>query len=344
VLFNPAADTADRQVTLFLRPLDPEADRWDGRREMIGADLRQRTGFKTVLRSNMLPRALTAAARRAKRLACLHALGVYPAGVSPDLAAFKQVSERVPGVKVEDRSELLPALRAVKSPAELRLMRRAVEATEAGYAAAFKVTRPGAGEGEIARAIESAFHDRGAEGSAYNPIVGTGANGTILHYMANAAPVEAGDLIVIDAGASFAGYAADVTRTLPASGRFTAEQREVYEVVLRAQRAAIAAVRPGAKMSDVDEAARVVIEKAGYGDAFVHSIGHPLGLEVHDVTPEGPLRAGMVVTVEPGVYLQERKLGVRIEDDILITAKGNQNLTARIPKTVEEVEEAMGSR
>ena len=146
---------------------------------------------------------------------------------------------------------------------------------------------------------------------------------------------------MIDSAAAYGGYAADVTRTLPVSGRFTAEQREVYEVVLRAQLAAIKAAKPGAKVSDVDSAARNVIEKAGYGDAFIHSTGHPLGLEVHDVMPDGPYRPGMVITIEPGVYFPERKLGVRIEDDILITAGGNRNLTSGIPKTVAEVEAAM---
>src|SRR5439155_2781663 len=130
----------------------------------------------------------------------------------------------------------------------------------------------------------------------------------------------------------------------PASGKFTSDQREVYDVVLRAQLAGIKAVRPGVKMSDVDAAARGVIERAGYGAAFIHNIGHQLGLQVHDVTPDGPLKPGMVVTIEPGVYLPERKIGVRIEDDILVTAKGNQNLTAAVPKTIAENERAMAGR
>lgn len=341
VLFDPENEDPDRRCVLFLRPLNPELERWDGYREQISSTLKQSTGFKTIMRSNMLPRALTGAARRRKRLTCLHALTVYPAPVSPDLAVFRSVAERVPGVAIEERTDLLPQMRATKSPAELGLMRQAVAATEAGYAAALAMIRPGVSELQIAQTLEREYQANGAEGVAYNSIVGSGLNATVLHYMDNSAAAQDGDLLLIDSAAAYGGYAADVTRTLPVSGRFTAEQREVYEAVLRSQLAAIKACRPGATMTEVDAAARKVLEKAGFGDAFIHGIGHQLGMEVHDVTPDGPLKPGMVVTIEPGVYLPERKTGVRIEDDILITAKGNQNLTAGIPKTVAEVEAAI---
>ena len=341
LLFDPSAEDPDRRCVLLLRPLNPELERWDGYRDQIGSPLKERTGFTSVMRSNMLPRLLTGAARRAKRLACLHPFTVYPAAVSPDLAVFRQVSERVPGVTIEDQTQLLPSLRAVKSEAELALMRRAANATLAGFTAALSIIGPGVSELQIAQALERGYLDGGADGVAYNSIVGSGMNATVLHYMDNSAVAEAGELLLIDSAASYRNYAADVTRTIPVSGRFSAEQREVYEVVLAAQAAAVKAVRPGATMTDVDGAARKVIERAGFGDAFIHSIGHQLGIEVHDVTPDGPLKQGMVVTIEPGVYFPERKLGVRIEDDILVTARGNANLTAAIPKTVESIEGAM---
>jgi Xaa-Pro aminopeptidase len=344
ILFDPTHENPDRRCVLVLRPLNPEVDRWDGYRETIGSTLRGRTGFTSVMRSGSLPALLTQAARRSKRLACLHPFSTYPAPVSPDLAVFKQIAERVPGVAIEDRTDLLPSMRAVKSPAELALMRGAIHATAAGFEAAFRMIRPGVNEGQIAQALEGAFRAAGGDGVAYNSIVGSGLNGTVLHYMDNKATAEAGDLLVIDAGANCQGYAADVTRTLPVSGRFTSEQREPYEVVLQAQAAAIKAAVSGAKFSDVDAAARAVIDKAGYGDAFIHGTGHPLGIEVHDVTPDGPLREGMVITVEPGVYFPERKMGIRIEDDVLITKTGPKNLTAQIAKTIPEVEAAMGQR
>ena len=341
VLFDPANDDPKRRVVLFLRPLNIEAEKWDGYRSEIGPDLKAATGFQTVMRAGALPAAITTAARRAKRVACLHPFATYPAAASPDLAAFQQVTQRVPGVAIEDQTMLVPGLRAVKSPAELALMERAIAATVAGFAAAIKVIRPGANELAVADALEFEYRRHGAEGLAYNTIVGGGLNGTVLHYMDNRQPIAAGDLIVIDSGAEYRRYAADVTRTYPADGRFTADQRHVYDTVLAAQLAAIAAVRPGASMVDVDGAARDVIDRAGFGHAFIHGIGHQLGLEVHDATPDGPLAPGMVVTIEPGIYLPDRKLGVRIEDDILVTADGHRNLTAAVPKTAADVEAAM---
>jgi Xaa-Pro aminopeptidase len=341
VLFNPSADDPKRRITLFLRPMDVERERWDGYRLEVGSALRQSTGFESLMRSGSLPATLTAAARRTKRLACLHALSVYPAAVSPDLTAFKQVADRAPGVKIEDRSELLPQMRAIKSPAELRLMRKAIDATVAGYAAMVKVLRPGVREIDIDRALARGYADHGGDGVAYNSIVGSGLNGTVLHYMKSSGVLERGDLLVIDSAAEYLGYASDVTRTYPVSGRFTADQREIYETVLAAQLAAIKVLRPGATMVDADAAARKMIEKAGYGDAFIHGIGHPLGLQVHDVIPDHPLKPGMVVTIEPGIYLPQRKLGVRIEDDLLITRRGSEDLTAAIPKKAAEVEAAL---
>jgi Xaa-Pro aminopeptidase len=220
-------------------------------------------------------------------------------------------------------------------------MKKAAFATAAGFNSILRQIKPGINERIIADALEFEYRKHGAQTLAYNSIVGSGFNGTVLHYMDNNQPMSDGDLIVIDSGAAYHGYAADITRTFPANGTFTAEQREVYEVVLRAQLAAIKAVKPGKKMSDVDQAARDVIDKAGFGAAFIHGIGHQLGLEVHDVTPEGPLKPGMVVTIEPGVYLPDRKIGIRIEDDILMTRSGGQNLTVAVPKTIKDIEAAM---
>jgi Xaa-Pro aminopeptidase len=155
--------------------------------------------------------------------------------------------------------------------------------------------------------------------------------------------VQDGDLIVIDYGAAVGGYASDVTRTFPAGGVFSADQRELYEVVLRANIEAMNAARPGATMTDVQNAANRVMGDAGYQDMFIHGIGHHLGIECHDCTPDGPLSPGMVITIEPGIYMPDRALGIRIEDDVLITESGNINLTAAIPKTVSAVEAAMAA-
>lgn len=342
VLFDPTAEDPKRRISLFLRPIDPELDRWDGYREMIGEPLRKRTGFATVMRTLSLPRFLGIAARKAKKLACLHPFASHTAGsVSPDLAIFRKLQEKIPGVSIEDRSMLLPEMRAIKSPAELELMKRAAAATAMGYRAAFSTLKPGIGEREMQHAMERAYIDAGAEGVAYGSIVGSGLNGTVLHYVDNDGECREGDLLVIDSGAQYCGYACDVTRTLPVSGKFSKEQRDLYTIVLRSQLAAIKAAKPGAHMWQVDKAARDILEKAGLGDAYIHGIGHQLGLEVHDVTPDGVLKPGMVITIEPGVYLPDRKVGIRIEDDILITRSGNANLTGAIPKSIEDIEAAM---
>lgn len=338
LLFDPSAEDPKKRIVLFLRPLNTEVERWDGYRHPIGAALRTATGFDTIMRSGSLPAVLTAAAKRTRQLACLLPFATYPAPVSADLAVFQQISQRVPGVRIEDKTGVLPNLRAIKSKGEIDLIERAIEATVAGYLAIIPFIKPGNSEMDVVVALENAYRAAGSTGLAYNSIVGSGFNATVLHYNDNNQPMRSGDLMVIDSAAGFGGYTADVTRTFPVSGKFTSEQRDLYDIVLRSELAAIKAAKPGARMIDVDAAARAVIDKAGYGDAFIHSIGHPLGLQVHDVVPDHPLKAGMVITVEPGIYLPEEKTGIRIEDDLLITAKGNKNLTMAMPKTAADVE------
>lgn len=340
VLFDPSAEDPQRRISLFLQSRDPEVERWDGPRDPLDSNLKAKTGFSSIKRTSHLPGLLTAAARRTKRLACLHPFALYTADLSPDLEIFQKIAQRIPGVAIEDRTHALPNMRAVKSPAELALIERAIVATAAGFADALRIIRPGATERDIAAALFAAYSAHRAE-PAFEPIVGAGLNGTVLHYRDYDAVVQDGDLIVMDCAAAYRGYASDVTRTFPASGSFSPEQRDVYEIVLEAQLAAIEAARPGATYTEVDAAARAVIEKAGYGDAFMHGTSHPVGIEVHDVTPDGPLKPGMVVTIEPGIYLPEQGFGVRIEDDVLITETGSRDLTSAVPKTVAAIEEAM---
>ena len=350
VLFNPAAEDPDRRIGLFLRPLNPETERWERYRDMIGEELRARAGFKHVMRTDYLPMQLLYAARRCGKCACLHSVGSINAPVPADLSAWRKATERLCGVSVVDRTMLLSEMRAVKSAAELTLMRHAAAATKAGFIQAMRTVRPGVREMTVQRTLEETYLSAGAEegvsGHAFPPIVGSGLNATLLHYEDNAAVCRAGELLLIDSGAKVDGYCADVTRTIPVSGTFTAEQRELYEVVLKAQSAAIKAAKPGAYLWQVDHAARGVIRAAGLSDAFMHGTGHHLGMDVHDCTPDGKLKPGMVITVEPGVYFADRAggIGIRIEDDVLITARGNEILTSGIPKTVAEVEHAMRTK
>ncbi len=341
LLLDPTSPVTSRRVMLFLRPLDRERERWDGYRPEISAALREHVGITAIFRSAMLPRMLNAAVSRSGRMAMLHAPALYTQRVSPDLRILRMVADRVPGSVIEDRSEILASMRAAKSRGEVALIQRAVDITTSGFEVLMRTVRPDKTEFEVQEAIEHAYKSHGARSLAFQTIVGGGRNSTVLHYVANNQTLTDGDLVCVDSGAVFGGYAADVTRTVPVNGTFSKRQREIYELVLRAETAAIKAVRPGITLAELDDTARAVIDGAGYGDHFIHSIGHHLGLETHDVTPDQPLKAGAVITIEPGIYLPEEALGVRIEDDVLVTPAGAKNLSAKIPRTVAAVEKAM---
>jgi Xaa-Pro aminopeptidase len=189
----------------------------------------------------------------------------------------------------------------------------------------------------------------GCSREAYSPIVGTGFYSTVLHYDALNNEIKDGDVVVLDVAGEYGGYAADITRTLPANGKFTPRQREIYDIVLGAQNAALAATKPGVRPAELDQIARNYISSHGkdlhgnsLGQYFIHGLGHGLGLDVHDPTDYGrPLQAGMVITNEPGIYIPEENLGVRIEDDVLLTKDGNEVLTRRLSRSQDEIEALM---
>ncbi|MBI3871735.1 MAG: M24 family metallopeptidase, partial [candidate division Zixibacteria bacterium] len=199
---------------------------------------------------------------------------------------------------------------------------------------------PGVTEFQLDGILEESFKRRGAQYMAFPAIVGSGENTTILHYEKRDHTLGAGQLLLLDVGAEWERYAADISRTIPIDGTFTPEQAKIYDIVLAAQNAAIAVIKPGATVRDVNEAARDVIRKAGHIDDFIHSTSHHVGIDVHDVADYGlPLRAGMVITVEPGIYLPGPAIGVRIEDDILVTKTGYRILSEKIPRERTAVEQ-----
>jgi Xaa-Pro aminopeptidase len=347
LVLDPGCPDPLRREMLFLRPHNPELEHWDGWRLSICEELRKKTGIHTIYRTYQLARFLSEPARRSKSLACLHPLAWHDQPVSPDLALFRKLAERIPDAEIVDRTELLAEMRAVKSPNERKIIQRAIDITALGYEALLKSARPGMNESELQEILEHTCRANGARGQMFRTIMGAGINSTVLHYLGNDQPTQAGDLICIDAGARIGsgacGYGADITRTIPVSGKFTKRQRQIYELVLAAQTAAINIIKPGVTFSQLDKAARDVVVKAGYGDYFIHGIGHHIGLEVHDVTPFGPIKAGSITTVEPGVYIPDENLGVRIEDDVLVTKTGRRVLSARIPKTAAAIEKLMSS-
>lgn len=275
-----------------------------------------------------------------------------------------------------------PALhqqRLVKSAGEIELMQRAADITVQAHKRAMQITAPGVFEYQVAAALHHEFVHHGAVGPAYGSIVGGGENACILHYTKNSDVLRDGDLLLIDAGAEYGGYAADITRTFPVNGKFSRVQRQIYEIVLASQEAAFAEIKPGHTLPKAQEACLHVLTeglvKLGLLEGsvrehlyamtvrkyFIHGLGHWLGLDVHDVGPyeqDGTpikLRPGMVLTIEPGLYFAPddesvpeayRGMGIRIEDDLLVTEQGYHNLTAAVPKSIEGIEALMaaGSR
>jgi Xaa-Pro aminopeptidase len=330
--------------TLFLEQRDPEGDRWHGERASIpNKALEVASGIGRIQRKGSLVRHLMAACERHGALAFV---GEFKAiGKDEVLDLYREASGKMLGCQIRDLHGTLARLRSVHDDAELALMRKAIEYTKAGHAAALAAMRPGLREYEVKDVIETAFRRAGSRHLAFESITGSGPNAAVLHYPKDDRAMKDGEVIVIDVGAEAEMYAADVTRTLPVGGKYTAEQREIVDVVLRAQQAGIDAARPGATMEQVDLAARKVIEQAGYYDHFWHYCCHYVGLEVHDAgVGAEPLAPGMVITVEPGIYLPHRGFGVRIEDQVLITDTGNEVLTASIPKRPDEIEAAMAAR
>lgn len=330
---------------LLLAPRNPETERWEGERLPLGQGLRERTGFDRVLRSSSLGGLVASLAGRAPEL---HFLG--PAG-SPDgpvpaaLELYGRVAGRLPGVRIVNSAHFIREMRVVKEPRELALIRQAIAATERGLAAGMRAARPGMHEIQLKQIIEAEFRAAGAQALAFDSIVAAGRASAVLHYTGGDGLIRAGDLILCDLGAEVGRYAADVTRTFPVDGRFSDEQRAVYETVLRAQEAGMARLRPGAIFEDLHAAADGVIRQAGHGDDFWHGLGHFVGLDVHDAGDMSqPLPAGAVLTIEPGIYLPARGFGVRIEDDFLVTANGYEHLSRGVPRSVADIEALLAAR
>jgi Xaa-Pro aminopeptidase len=240
-----------------------------------------------------------------------------------------------------------------KSASELELLRRAIAITLEGEKAAAGAIASDRWEYQVQAALEYQFRQLGSSAPAFPSIVGSGINSTTLHYESNSRKMMDGELVVVDIGAEFSEYAADITRTYPVSGKFSPRQREIYNIVLEAQEAALKEVRPGAGISRggaIHKASFDYINAHGkdlrgqpLGQYFIHGTSHHLGLDVHDAVDENsrPLEQGMVITVEPGIYIPEEKLGVRIEDDVLVTETGYELLSRDLPRRAEEVERFM---
>jgi Xaa-Pro aminopeptidase len=326
---------------LFLPRHDEHAERYGGiRTSAEDPTARGVTGFDNVQPIEKLESQLDAALSMQSRL------------YAPWTEAYAgQLRARYPFRDVADATPLIGKVRLKKSEFEIAAIQHATDVSADAHRAAWKRVAPGEYEYQVAATFTASFLEAGCEGPSYAPIVGSGPNGAVLHYSSNQRRMDRGELVVIDAAAQCDWYASDITRTIPVGGRFSPREREIYEIVLGAQKAAIAAVKPGALLNgkgSLTETARDYINAHGkdlhgepLGKYFTHGIGHNVGLDVHDPLSDAPLEPGMVITIEPGVYLPEEHLGVRIEDVLLVTTNGAKVLSAALPKEPGEIEQAV---
>lgn len=326
------ASTTPPEETLFVPPRNAAQERWTGAKLAPGSDGERQTGIKSVRVLTDIPSRIARTLERTKTVYTLRG----------DRDSVEKLRKLAPAADVQDAAPLIGSLRIRKSPSELALLQKTAQITLAGHEAAARTIRPNAWEYQVQAAIEFEFRSRAAERPSFPSIVGSGPNSTTLHYNANVRQMKAGELVVVDIGSEYGGYAGDVTRTYPVGGKFSPRQREIYQIVLDAQKAALAKVRPGATISEIHQAAFNVIRSKGFSDReFPHGTSHHVGLEVHDVgSRERAMEPGMVITVEPGIYLSGEQLGVRIEDMVEVTATGYR-LMSDFPKEIADIEALM---
>ena len=374
-LLSPQHDK--ERFILFVRPRDKDKEIWTGKRfgvegakEIFGAD----AAYPIDKLDEVLPEHIAAVEKVYYALGRDERMNAKILELMNRGRLQRPRSGRGP-VSLIDPGEILHEQRLRKSAEEIGLMRRAVTASAAAHHAAMTQTRPGMYEYEIEALLEFHFRRLGAEGPAYPSIVAAGANATILHYTLNNQRMQEGALLLIDAAAEYGCYCSDVTRTFPVGARFSPLQRDIYNLVLTAQKQAIAMVCPGVRFDDVHQRAteilvdglrefgllkgqtREIIEKGEHRRFYMHRTSHWLGMDVHDVGKykldevSRTLEPGMVLTVEPGIYIAEdaegvddryRGIGVRIEDDVLVTAEGHEVLSAAIPKDIDDIEALRG--
>lgn len=340
---------------LFLPAKNPAKEKWNGVR-MSPSDpgIQARTGFADIRPFSEMRATIERLARFYPAFYTIlpyeKELGGYPH--ERETADWLKLA--APQVNLKDIRGNIVDLRLIKGPTEMAFLRQAIDLSLDAQFAAFKMMRPGLWEYQVAAKMAEVHAMGGSEAEAYAPIVGAGPNSTALHYDNLGRKIQDGDIVVMDVGAQYSGYAADITRTVPANGKFTARQREIYEIVLGAQNAALAALKPGADMcrkgkQSLFKIAYDYINTHGkdlngrpLGQYFIHGLGHNIGLDVHDPGDScNPLKPGQVVTVEPGIYIPEENLGVRIEDDVLITETGYELLSSNLPRTADEIEKIM---
>ena len=365
--------------TLYVRPRDLEMETWFGRREGVEGAVKNyaaKTAFSVDKFAADLPKLLDGHDKLYYRFSVDKALDQQVLGYLSG-QRVRRLKTAYPPHTIIDPTIITGEMRLHKTEEEAGYMQTAGTIAAEAHILAMKKVKPGMNEGQVEAMMEAYMKDKGASGVAYNCIIGGGANATILHYVENNMPLKDGDLILIDAGAEYKGYASDITRTFPVNGKYTPAQREVYDVVLDVQEKCIEYTKTGntikgrqeysielltegmVKLGLLKGKTKDLIKKKAYMKYYMHGVGHYLGLDVHDAgryftdqtaKNSRPFAPGMVLTVEPGIYVppddkdapaKYRGIGVRIEDDVLVTQDGNRNLTSKVPKNADEIEALM---
>lgn len=365
--------------TLFVRPRNLEMETWYGRREGTEGAVKNYGASRALPIEKFeqeLPKLLNGVERLYYRFGVDNKLDQqilqYLSG-----QRFRRLKTAYPPHTIIDPTILIHEMRLHKTPEEVELMQTSANIAAEAHILAMQAVKPGMNEFQVESLMEAYMRDKGASGVAYNSIIGGGENACILHYVENNCPLKDGDLILIDAGAEYKGYASDITRTFPVNGRFTKAQREVYDIVLDVQLQCVEATKTGNTIKSRQELSielltegmkklgllkgntKELIKKKKFMKYYMHGVGHYLGMDVHDAgryfteqqaKNSRPFAPGMVLTVEPGLYIppddkdapaKYRGIGIRIEDDVLVTEEGNVNLTAKVPKDAEAIEELM---
>ena len=363
LLFPDAPNKNEREI-LFLRETNDKIKVWEGEK-LTKEKARKLTGIKNIQWLQNFDSLLKKLVFQAKRI-YINTNEHYRASTEVETREdrfIKKVKAMFPGHKFERSSPILQRLRSIKEPEEIAQIQKACDITEAGFRRVLDKIRPGMKEYELEAEFAHEFIRRGSTGFAYTPIIASGNNANVLHYIKNDEEVKDGDLVLMDVGAEYGLWASDMTRCVPANGKFSPRQKEVYEAVLRIKDAAAKMLKPGVMWAEYQEKVGRMMEKEliklglltkedvknedpdwpAYKKYFMHGTSHHMGLDTHDYgILEEPMQAGMVFTVEPGIYIPEEGIGVRIEDDYVIQEKGEPiNLMKNIPVTVEEIEALM---
>jgi len=364
VIFPDAIDPNQREI-LFVKETSEQIAIWEG--EKLGkAQALKATGVERVEWFHSFDSMLNQIIPQARQIFLLtnEYLRASLVVETANDRLIKKCQQRFPLHRYERLAPLMHQLRIIKEPQEIALMQQACDITEAGFRRLLNFVKPGVGEWEVEAELIHEFVRRGSRGFAYQPIIGSGKNACVLHYISNDAVCKDGEMLLLDVAAEYAGWASDLTRTIPVNGRFTERQRAVYNAVLRVMRGANQLLRPGntpmeyqkqvlelmekelveLKLIDRKAAKEQGPDKPLVKKYFMHGTSHHLGLDVHDVfPPHQPFGEGMVFTIEPGIYIREENMGIRIENDFVIGKDSNFDLMGKIPIEVEEIEALMNA-